>query len=492
MLEFRNVTFQYDIEDFNIIDDLSFYIEKGEFVSVIGPSGCGKSTIFRLTNQLLDRKSGDILVDGESIDGRRGYCGYMPQRDLLFPWRTVNENLRLPMEIRGGIPRAEMDRRTAETLEHVGLAGWGDKRPEELSGGMRQRAAFARTLLTGSELLLLDEPFSALDFLTRITMQEWLLDQWEHDHKTVLFITHDVEEAIFLSGRVLVVYDAAAGADAPAKAAQLIARVPGVARVSCGFASERNMDDICEAAHQALGEAGDFCTWKVVGRRNHTDFPIDSMQINQIVGEHLCGLFPDKKVKMKGADVEVHVEVVQGMAYVYAQTMRGVGGLPVGTAGKVVCLLSSGIDSPVAMWRMARRGATCIAVHFSGRPQTASTSEYLSDDICRVLEEFGGVARMYVVPFGDYQREIAMRVPPALRIVIYRRFMMRVAERIARREGAKALVTGESLGQVASQTLDNLAATSDSVKMQIFRPLIGCDKLEIIEDAKKRAAEAAK
>ena len=146
MLEFRNVVFQYDSEDFNIIDGLSFHINPGEFVSVIGPSGCGKSTIFRLTNQLLPRKSGEILVGGERIDGRRGYCGYMPQRDLLFPWRTVAGNLCLPMEIRGGLSRAEMDRRAAETLEHVGLAGWGDKRPDELSGGMRQRAAFARTL----------------------------------------------------------------------------------------------------------------------------------------------------------------------------------------------------------------------------------------------------------------------------------------------------------------------------------------------------------
>ena len=205
MLEFQNVSFQYDVEDFDIIDGLSFHIEPGEFVSVIGPSGCGKSTIFRLVNQLPPRKTGEILVNGQSIDGRRGYCGYMPQRDLLFPWRTVGDNLRLPMEIQGGVTKAEMDKRIADTLDVVGLTGWGDKRPSELSGGMRQRAAFARTLLTGSDLLLLDEPFSALDFLTRISMQEWLLGQWESDHKTVLFITHDVEEAIFLSNRVLVV-----------------------------------------------------------------------------------------------------------------------------------------------------------------------------------------------------------------------------------------------------------------------------------------------
>ena len=137
------------------------------------------------------------------------------------------------------------------------------------------------------------------------------------------------------------------------------------------------------------------------------------------------------------------------------------------------------------MWRMARRGATCIAVHFSGRPQTASTSEYLSDDICRVLEEFGGVARMYVVPFGDYQREIAMRVPPALRIVIYRRFMMRIAQEVARRCGAKALVTGECLGQVASQTMDAMLVTGAVVDLPILRPVVGMDKEEIVQIARK-------
>lgn len=205
MLEFRHVTFQYEVEDFNIIDDLSFHIAPGEFVSIIGASGCGKSTIFRLTNQLLPMKSGEILVGGKDIHVQKRYCGYMPQKDLLFPWRTVGQNLRLPLEIRGGLSNAEMEARVDAALAQVGLADAKDKAPSELSGGMRQRAAFARTVLTDSELLLLDEPFSALDFLTRISMQEWLLGQWEADRKTVLFITHDVEEAIFLSSRVLVV-----------------------------------------------------------------------------------------------------------------------------------------------------------------------------------------------------------------------------------------------------------------------------------------------
>ena len=174
-------------------------------MSVIGASGCGKSTIFRLVNKLLLPASGEILVDGESIEKKRNYCGYMPQQDLLFPWRTVRENLLLPMEIRGGYSKTEMREKADAALESVGLKDWGDKMPKELSGGMRQRAAFARTVLTGSDLLLLDEPFSALDYLTRISMREWLLEQWEREKKTVLFITHDVEEAVFLSSRILVV-----------------------------------------------------------------------------------------------------------------------------------------------------------------------------------------------------------------------------------------------------------------------------------------------
>ena len=290
-----------------------------------------------------------------------------------------------------------------------------------------------------------------------------------------------VEKVTRISGRVLVMYQASADASEIAEAADLIARVPGVARVSCGFVCDRELDQMYAAADAALSEAGAFDTsgrWSRVATAPISE--IDSMEMNQLVGAYLCERYPDKKVKMKHPDVEVHVEVVQGhSAYIYAQSIPGVGGLPVGTAGKVVCLMSSGIDSPVAAWRMARRGATCIGVHFSGRPQTASTSEYLVDDIAHVLERFGGIARVYVVPFGDYQRDIAGMVPPALRIIIYRRLMMMLsAERIARREGAKALVTGENLGQVASQTLDNLAATNAAVEMQIFRPLIGSDKLE--------------
>lgn len=204
-LEFHSVSYQYPSEDFDIVDKLSFQVEPGSFHCILGVSGCGKSTIFRMTNGLLPPKGGEILVDGAPIQGRKRYCGYMPQKDLLFPWRTVGENVALPLEIAGGLSKGERRQLVEAALADVELEGCCDKLPGELSGGMRQRAAFARTMLTGSDLLLLDEPFSALDFLTRISMQEWLLDQWQRHKKTILFITHDVEEAVFLSSSVLVV-----------------------------------------------------------------------------------------------------------------------------------------------------------------------------------------------------------------------------------------------------------------------------------------------
>ncbi len=288
-----------------------------------------------------------------------------------------------------------------------------------------------------------------------------------------------------ISGRLCVFIKEGTGYPEACAMADLISEIPGVARVSCGYKCGREVAEFNEAARAALNDVGEFESFKVSARRNHTDFEIGSMELNQLVGAYLCEAFPDKAVRMKDPDATVGVEVVQGAAYVYARSIPGIGGLPVGSSGKVMCLLSSGIDSPVALWRLARRGAVCIGIHFSGRPQTASTSEYLVDDIAHVLERTGCIARVYTIAFGDYQREIAAMVPPELRVLMYRRLMFKVAEAISYREKAKALVSGESLGQVASQTLDNLSVTDAAVDMPIFRPLIGTDKLEIIREAER-------
>lgn len=294
-----------------------------------------------------------------------------------------------------------------------------------------------------------------------------------------------LEEIRRISGRICIFLSDKCSYETSCELVERAARIPGVARVSCGYRCERNLEEIYTVAYQAVCDAGEFSSFKVAARRSHTDFPIDSMELNRIVGAFLCEKFPDKQVKMKNPDLTCSVEVVQGAVYVYAHSISGIGGLPVGSSGRVMSLISSGIDSPVATWRMARRGAVCLAVHFSGRPQTSATSEYLVDDIAQVLAQTGCIARVYTVAFGDVQREIALAVPPSLRVICYRRLMLRVAEKLAEREGAKALVTGESLGQVASQTIDNIYVTNAVVNMPVFRPLIGSDKLDIIGDAHK-------
>ena len=257
------------------------------------------------------------------------------------------------------------------------------------------------------------------------------------------------------------------------EAARVIRTVPGVARVSLAYHTNRDPQEYCAAAVKALREFGSFDSFKVHAKRSNTDYELTSIDINRQVGEVLCEAFPDKKVQMHDPDAMVHVLVVQGSVYVYARSERGVGGLPVGSAGKVVTLLSSGIDSPVATWMLARRGAVCVPVHFSGRPQTPDTSEYLVQDIIRALEPGVQIGRLYVVPFGDCQREISVTCPSNLRVIMYRRIMYSVAERIAHIEGAKAIVTGESLGQVASQTLENIMAVNEAATRAIARARAG-------------------
>ncbi len=194
-----------------LFDSLSFEVLAGEFVALLAPSGVGKTTLFRLLAGLLEPQAGSIVLAGEDGDGDNAVTskrqvrriGYMPQRDCLMPWRSVIDNAALGLEL-AGVPRREARRQVSELLPSFGLEGAGDKRPHELSGGMRQRVSFLRSLLSGGDPLLLDEPFSALDAMTRTGMQEWLLQIWEQHRKTVLFITHDVDEALLLSDRVLV------------------------------------------------------------------------------------------------------------------------------------------------------------------------------------------------------------------------------------------------------------------------------------------------
>lgn len=196
-LRFQNVSKRFRQNE--VLKDLDFSINKDEFVSIIGPSGSGKSTIFNLIGGILSPDEGEILLDGQCINGKRGFISYMPQTSSLFPWRTILENVLLGQELQG-----KKDVKAArEMLAIAGLSDYENAYPHMLSGGMKQRAAFIRALLSPQEVICLDEPFSALDELTRFEMQKWLVDMWESHRRTILFITHNIEEALFLSDRVM-------------------------------------------------------------------------------------------------------------------------------------------------------------------------------------------------------------------------------------------------------------------------------------------------
>lgn len=197
-LTIENMSKSFDGE--LILDDLSISVGEGEFVSILGPSGSGKSTLFHVIGGLFTPDSGDIRLDGQSISGQRGSISYMPQSPSLLPWRTVIENVMLSQELHG-----KRDRQKAiRMIDRAGLKGYEDAYPDDLSGGMKQRVAFIRALASPQSFLCLDEPFSALDEFTRLDMQKWLLSIWEEDLSSVLFVTHNIDEALFLSDRIIV------------------------------------------------------------------------------------------------------------------------------------------------------------------------------------------------------------------------------------------------------------------------------------------------
>jgi thiamine biosynthesis protein ThiI len=226
-----------------------------------------------------------------------------------------------------------------------------------------------------------------------------------------------------------------------------------------------------------------FQTFRVTTKRADKRFPKTSVDIDREVGAYICEQ-TGKRVNLSHPDLTVFLEVLEKEVFYSFKRERGPGGLPTGTGGKVMCLLSGGIDSPVAAYRMMKRGCKVVFVHFHGRPYLSRASEEKVRDLASLLTSYQLFSRLYLVPFGEIQRQIVLKGPAPIRIVLYRRMMMRIAEAFAEREKAWALVTGDSLGQVASQTPENIGVVTEVTSLPILRPLIGMDKIEITDDAK--------
>lgn len=197
-------TYYSEEQELPVLKNVTVFVGAGEFVSVLGPSGSGKSTILKIAAGLLKPDQGRVFIDDTDVTGQSRLVGYMPQQDLLFPWKTLKQNASLPL-IAAGSGKHKAYSRVEELLPVFGLAGFADYYPQQLSGGMRQRAALLRTMLIDSDLMLLDEPFASLDALTRDNLQGWLLEIWDRFKRSVLFVTHSIDEAIYLSDRIYVI-----------------------------------------------------------------------------------------------------------------------------------------------------------------------------------------------------------------------------------------------------------------------------------------------
>ena len=283
-----------------------------------------------------------------------------------------------------------------------------------------------------------------------------------------------------LPGRVLLEL---AGENAAQEVAERVRRVFGVANCCSALRCDLDLEALKDTAAKALA-GRPFQTFRVTARRAYKTFPLTSPQLNEILGTFVLERFP-ARVDLKNPELTLFVDILPKEAFIYLEKVPGPGGLPVGVAGRVIALLSGGIDSPVAAYRMMRRGCQVSFVHFHGAPFLDRRTQEKTREIVKLLTRYQYTSRLYLVPFGEVQQEVVVNTPAPYRVLLYRRLMARIAEHLASLEGAKALVTGESLGQVASQTLENLTVIEEAVKLPLFRPLIGMDKEEITEQAKE-------
>ncbi len=270
------------------------------------------------------------------------------------------------------------------------------------------------------------------------------------------------------------------------KAAQRVAQVFGIAAFSRAGMCEKDLEDIQRTAAEYLApQLEQVSSFKVEAKRSDKSFPLKSPAICEQVGGYLLDRFPHLHVDVHQPELTVMVEVRDFGAYVHGQALRGAGGIPVGTGGKAAVLISGGIDSPVAAWMMAKRGLELHAVHFASPPYTSERAEDKVHRLLRQVAAYSGRIALHTVPFTHIQEEIRNRCPEELFTILMRRMMMRLAQRVAGQTGCSALITGESLGQVASQTVQAVACTDAVCTMPVLRPLIGMDKEEIIAIARK-------
>ncbi len=259
------------------------------------------------------------------------------------------------------------------------------------------------------------------------------------------------------------------------------ATVFGAVKFSLAARTEPEYAHISLLLHETA-QAHSFSTFRISANRTDKTFPLTSHDLNVRLGDEIREA-TGARVDLGRPEADFRVVVGRDDAFVYADDHRGAGGLPVGTGGKVAVMMSGGIDSPVAAWRMMRRGCKAALVHFHAFPLVEGRSRDKAKELAESLNAWQYDTRLHLVPFADVQRRVILEVPGPLRVIAYRRFMVRIAEAIAAREGAQALVTGESLGQVGSQTLRNIATVDEAASMPILRPLVGLDKSEIIDQA---------